>query len=219
MGLFTKPSNFNSFIDHFITIIYYYLISLLSVAKTCGDAPTLQGQNRANSCGSMDLKTGVSIVYSPDFRFTYDLLLRSSPMPFSDPASDKLYIKSRLLTLIDNLSDDSLLILLKSAEKLPLKGNRKELRKICSIKTNVIAQDHEFICSVHDISYSGIFVETSKPISFGNELSLSFSIGDIKGSLKITGEVVRISPRGIGVKFKHLTKQQEEMIKSFVDTL
>ncbi len=139
-------------------------------------------------------------------------------MPLSDEKSEKLAAKSRLLELIDKLSDDQLLILLKKAEELLLKGHRKQLRKLCPININFTVQDHEVKGAIHDISYSGVLIETSKAFSVGSEVLLSFSIHGIQDSIKIIGEVARKSSRGIGVKFKNLTKQQEKMIKSIVDS-
>ena len=78
-------------------------------------------------------------------------------MSLSNQKSNKGLVKSRLLALIDNLSDESLEILIESAKKLPLKGDRKELRKICSINVDITAHNQEVICSIHDISYSGVF--------------------------------------------------------------
>jgi hypothetical protein len=139
-------------------------------------------------------------------------------MPLSDEKSDNLAAKSRLLELIDKLSDDQLLVLLKKAEELLLKADRKQLRKLYPIDINFTVQDHEAKGTIHDISYSGVFIKTSKSFSVGSEVSLSFSIHGIQDPIKIIGEVARISSMGIGVKFKNLTKQQENIIKSIVDS-
>jgi len=139
-------------------------------------------------------------------------------MPFSNENSDKLAAKSRLSELIDKLSDDQLLVLLKKAEELLLKADRKQLRKLYPININFTVQDHEAKGAVHDISCSGVLIETSKSFSVGSEVSMSFSIHGIQDTIKIIGEVARISSRGIGVKFKNVTKQQENIIKSIVDS-
>ena len=139
-------------------------------------------------------------------------------MPFSDENSDMLAAKSRLLELIDKLSDDQLLVLFKKAEELLLKADRKQLRKLYPININFTVQDHEAEGAIHDISYSGVLIKTSKSFSVGSEVSLLFSIHGIQDSIKIIGEVARISSQGIGVKFKNLTKQQENIIKSIVDS-
>ena len=139
-------------------------------------------------------------------------------MPFSDENSDKFAAKSRLLELIDKLSDDQLLVLFKKAEELLLKADRKQLRKLYPININFTVQDYEAKGVIHDISYSGVLIETSESFPVGSEVSLSFSIHGIQDPIKIIGEVARISSWGIGVKFKNLTMQQENIIKSIVDS-
>ncbi|MFH1982191.1 MAG: PilZ domain-containing protein [Pseudomonadota bacterium] len=137
----------------------------------------------------------------------------------SEKAVDTQYVKSRLLALIDNLSDKSLLLLLKNAEQLPLKGNRKELRKVCFIKINITTPDDRLNGTAHDISYSGIFVENSRPMALGREISLSFTAPGMAGPIEIKGEVVRMNPRGIGIQFKDMTEEQERGIKKLVDSI
>ena len=139
-------------------------------------------------------------------------------MPFSNQGLGKLGVKSSLLELIDNLSDDQVLVLLKKAEKLLLKTDRKQLRKLYPININFTVRDREAKGVIHDISYSGVLIKTSKSFSVGSGVSLSFSIHGIQDPIKIIGEVARISSWGIGVKFKNLTKQQENIIKSIVDS-
>jgi len=139
-------------------------------------------------------------------------------MPFSNNNSDKLDAKARLFELIDNLSDDQLLALLKIVDELPLKTDRKELRKLCPQKINFTVQDHDFKGAIHDISYSGVLIETGKSFSIGSDVSLLFSIHGIPDPIQITGEIVRTSPLGIGVRFKNLTQRLEDMIKSLVDS-
>jgi hypothetical protein len=137
----------------------------------------------------------------------------------SDKAVDKQYVKSRLLALIDNLSDESLLLLLKRAEELPLKGNRKDLRKVCLIKLSIQTEETRFKGTAHDISYSGIFVETGNPVLVGRRISLSFTGPGLKAPIEIHGEVVRMNPRGIGIRFKDLGEAEAQMIKLLVDSI
>ncbi len=132
---------------------------------------------------------------------------------------DTHYVKTRLMALIDNLSDDSLLELLSAAEALPLKGNRKDLRKICLIRLGLLTQDTRFQGTAHDISYSGIFVETGDPVRLGVEISLLFSAAGVNDAVEINGEIKRICPGGIGVQFKNLTSEQEGLIRQLVDSI
>lgn len=134
-------------------------------------------------------------------------------------AVDTHYIKTRLMALIDNLSDDSLLDLLRAAEALPLKGNRKDLRKICLFRLALLTQDTRFQGTAHDISYSGIFVKTENPMRLDAEISLMFSAVGVNDAVEIKGEIKRICPGGIGVQFKNLTPEQESLIRQLVDSI
>lgn len=137
----------------------------------------------------------------------------------SDRIIDIQYVKSRLLALIDNLSDESLLLLLKHAEELPLKGNRKDLRKVCLIRIDIITPDTQVKGTAHDISYSGIFVETGSTVPVGWEISLVISGPCMLEPIEIKGEIKRMAPRGMGVQFKDLSEDQEKVIKNLVDSI
>jgi hypothetical protein len=140
-------------------------------------------------------------------------------MIFSDPIEDRALIKSRLLTLIDNLSGESLLALLEKAERLPLKGNRKELRKICALRVMLTVQGQAQPGTAHDISYSGIFVGNEMPIPSGSEITVTFQTEGGQAPGEIKGEVVRNSSLGDGIQFKSLSAQQKEFVKALVDSL
>jgi len=72
---------------------------------------------------------------------------------------------------------------------------------------------------IQDISAGGVFIETRMPFSVGQEVSLSFPLPDHEKYIRITGEVVRTSPQGIGVKFKMVDQDQETMIRSLLEMI
>jgi len=57
------------------------------------------------------------------------------------------------------------------------------------------------------------------PFSVGQEVSLTFPLPNSQKHIKITGEVVRTSPQGIGVKFKMADWDQEMVIKSLLEMI
>jgi Tfp pilus assembly protein PilZ len=57
------------------------------------------------------------------------------------------------------------------------------------------------------------------PFRAGQDVSLTFPLPDYQKYIKINGEVVRVTPRGIGVKFKMVNQDQEAMIKSLLEWL
>lgn len=64
-----------------------------------------------------------------------------------------------------------------------------------------------------------MFIEAHMPFSVGQELSLTFPLPKYQKHIKITGEVVRTSSEGIGVKFKMANWEQEAMIKSLLEMI
>ena len=70
-----------------------------------------------------------------------------------------------------------------------------------------------------DISFGGVFIETSTPFSVGQEISLTFPIPNQQKHIKITGEIVRISDQGIGVKFKIANEDQGTIIKNLFEMI
>jgi len=57
------------------------------------------------------------------------------------------------------------------------------------------------------------------PFTAGQEVTLTFPLPDYQKCIKIIGEVVRITPQGIGVKFKVVNHDQKAMIKSLLEGL
>ena len=139
-------------------------------------------------------------------------------MPFSDNDSAEPNVRAQLFELINKLSDDQLLIILKKIEDLPFKANRKHLRKRYPANIDFAVQEHEVKGVIHDISYSGLFIETGLVFSIGSDVVLEFSIHDVQDPIKISGEIVRKSPQGIGIEFKGLSKAQADIIKVLVDS-
>ena len=85
---------------------------------------------------------------------------------------------------------------------------RKDARKYFTRPTQlpVIANcktiDSEFEGSIQDISSSGIFIKTDKPLSIGQEVALTFKF---PGSQKIfagTGKIIRVSNHGVAMEVK-----------------
>ena len=72
---------------------------------------------------------------------------------------------------------------------------------------------------IQDMSISGVFIKSSHKFSVGQLIRMIFMSRDYEKPFKITGEIVRVSPDGIGVKFKIESQVQEEAIKSLIDII
>jgi Tfp pilus assembly protein PilZ len=97
---------------------------------------------------------------------------------------------------------------LEALEDIVFEGNRKYARKTLVAVVDYATQDQAYRDFIKNISAGGVFIETSVPVSIGQELSLTFTLPYHQAHIKITGEVVRISPQGIGVRFKAAKRHQ-----------
>jgi len=97
----------------------------------------------------------------------------------------------------------------KELEEMLSKGRRKHYRKPFFMVVDYTTQGHAYRDFIQNISPGGVFIETRMHFSVGQELSLTFALPSCQHHIKISGEVVRTSPQGIGVKFKMAREHQE----------
>ena len=128
-------------------------------------------------------------------------------------------VTARLLEAIKAMSEDEQLALLKELEERLFKGRRKHEREPFFIVVDYSVEDRFYKSHIQNISAGGVFIETRMPFKAGQEVSLTFPLPDYQKYIKINGEVVRVTPRGIGVKFKMVNQDQEAMIKSLLEWL
>jgi len=69
---------------------------------------------------------------------------------------------------------------------------------IAACRTN----DSDFEAFIQDVSSSGVFIKTSKSLITGQEIAMTFTFPQTQKPIMVTGEIVRISYDGAGVKFK-----------------
>ena len=85
-------------------------------------------------------------------------------------------------------------------------GDRKDARKKMMGTAPIVAEcrtmEGTFQARVQDVSSTGVFVLTSKKLSMGQEIALTFTFPQTGQTIKATGEVVRITPDGVGVEIK-----------------
>ena len=122
----------------------------------------------------------------------------------------------RLHELIGRMSKDDQEDLLVRLEKGLFKGKREHERKAFPNTVVYTTPSGTYTDFIKDISDEGVFIETGRAFSAGEEISMTFLLAEHKKRLKIQGEVVRIEAEGIGVKFK-ASQVQREVIRSFID--
>lgn len=117
-------------------------------------------------------------------------------------------IENRLLAndFCDHDSNRSTLWPLYRQMTTELVKNRKDARKLFEEDQPIIVScetsDAEFNASIQDISGSGIFIKTTKPLSIGQEIAMTFKFPKSQKPIMVTGEVVRTTRSGAAVEFK-----------------
>lgn len=84
------------------------------------------------------------------------------------------------------------------------KEKRKHSRKRTFIQVDCSGEKCAFTDFIQNISAGGLYIETQMPLLVDQELSMTFSSRGSKDPVKITGKVVRVDPKGIGVQFDEL---------------
>ncbi len=128
-------------------------------------------------------------------------------------------VTARLFEVINQMSEDEQLALLKELERRLLKWTRKRKRKPFFMVVNYSVEDRFYTSHILDISAGGVFIETRIPFTAGQEVSLTFPLPDYQKHIKIIGKIVRVTQQGIGVKFKTVNQDQEAMIKPLLGRL
>jgi Tfp pilus assembly protein PilZ len=128
---------------------------------------------------------------------------------------------SFLLKKAIDMSNEQRFIFMKQLEEMHSEtealDKRKNSRKDCLIHVNFKIRGQKFSSYILDISCSGAFIETSESFTSGLKMLLHFSSPDTRMPLDLIGEIVWVDPRGVGVKFCHLTKDQAQVLRSFCE--
>jgi len=138
-----------------------------------------------------------------------------SKIPLQDPT-----ITHQLFQLITEMSEDekrSLLELLKGGA-LKAKCRRQHFRKPLHLPvryTNKAGLSSGFI---EDISLGGLFIVGQGAFSIGQRLSVGFSRANLNKTVWIACDVMRVTPVGIGVRFRSMNQTQKAAVISFAST-
>ena len=126
-------------------------------------------------------------------------------MSASDKKVAQSSITNRLFELIEKMSDEEQRNLLNTLEEGQREDKRRYERKSYFTSIDYITEDRINSGLIQDISIGGLLLEPTEigeSFSIGQELLLTIPHPNKEKATKIRGEVVRIEPRRIGVKFK-----------------
>ena len=124
-----------------------------------------------------------------------------------------------LLKMAIDMSNEQRFIFMKHLEEMQPKAaqpdRRAHTRKDCLINVKFKIRGQRFSSYILDISRSGAFIETTESFANGLKMLLRFSSPEDRKPLNLIGEIVWSDPRGVGLKFHHLTKDQGRLLKNF----
>jgi uncharacterized protein (TIGR02266 family) len=112
--------------------------------------------------------------------------------------------------LPDEIKNDS------RSRSSPKKEKRSYIRKPFFMPVDYSTQDRVYRDFIKDISTGGVFIETLRPLPVGQEISMAFSFPSLRQNFKISGDVVRMDPKGIGVAFAKRSEDQTETLDSHI---
>ena len=114
-------------------------------------------------------------------------------------------VTDRLISLVMELSEEQQETLLEELELKFLNERRRHTRKSFMTVVDFASQGHAYREFIQDISGSGVYIQTSRPFSVGQEIVMTFPFPDSPKHVKVTGRIARIDDTGIGVQFDMLS--------------
>ena len=128
-------------------------------------------------------------------------------------------VTAQLIERIKNMPLERQSQLLKDLEAGQNREIRKHDRKACLLTVDYTVEDRYFRDFIQDMSISGVSIRTSQTFSSGQTILMTFMSPDHEKPFKISGEIIRVFPAGIGVKFKIESQVQEAAIQSLVNMI
>ena len=128
-------------------------------------------------------------------------------------------VRAFIYETINRMSEKEIRQLLKELEGRQKTERRKYDRKDFLRIIDYTVGDQYYRDFIQDISVNGVLIKTSQKFSVGQTILMTFMSPDHQSPFKINGEIVRVMPNGIGVKFKIESQVQELVLKSFVDMI
>jgi Tfp pilus assembly protein PilZ len=123
-----------------------------------------------------------------------------------------------LIKLILSLNEEHQEALLKKGRELLLKEKRAP-RKSCKIPVKYQTFDRVYSDRIMNISQSGVFIDTRRPIFVGEEILMDFQIEGVNKALRMEGKVVHASSRGVGIEFQKVDPTVSQILPAIFDLI
>jgi Tfp pilus assembly protein PilZ len=125
---------------------------------------------------------------------------------------------SKLIKLILSLNEEHQEALLKKGQEL-LSKEKRAPRKSCSIPVRYTTFDRVYSDRIMNISQSGVFIETRRPIFVGEEIVMDFQLEGVNKPMKLRGKVVHTSSRGVGIEFQNVDPTLSQIMPAIFDLM
>ena len=122
----------------------------------------------------------------------------------------------KLFKIILSLNERQQELLLKLAENLFINEKRANNRKSCHTPIYYATSDRVFSGHIENISPTGLFIKSEKPLPTGEEILMIFNIRGISKPIKVSGKIAHANDIGIGVKFKDLSPNVANKLENVV---
>jgi len=122
----------------------------------------------------------------------------------------KLNIADVVVKYALSMPEEKRQILLKELyeEELKARGERVFKRIPVFVVVNYTVEGRAYQDFVRNVSAGGVFIETPERFSVGQEVCLTFSLPSYPKEVKITGEIIRTTPKGVGVEFNEAKRRK-----------
>lgn len=125
-----------------------------------------------------------------------------------------------LVKLIEKIPHGEQQVLLRELEDRFANLNRNHIRKEVCTEVECLTHYQSTKGHITNISAGGVFIESRMPFRCGDEIKLRFVFPqNLQKQLQLTGQIVRISPIGVGVQFNRISKENEIFLTSHCSNL
>lgn len=140
-------------------------------------------------------------------------------MEDSDHPATGFDVTTQLIERIKNMSLEQQVKLLKEFDTEKSREYRQHDRKVFLMTVDYVVGDRYYRDFIENMSDSGVFIKTSQAFSVGQAVLMTFMSPDYQQPFKIGGAIARVTPDGIGIKFKIESQVQETIIQSLVEMI
>lgn len=124
----------------------------------------------------------------------------------------KLNIAEAVLEYVRGMPEGERDVLLRDLfeEELESRGERVFKRVPVFAAVHYVVEGRAYQDFVRNVGAGGVFIETPEHFSVGQSVSLTFSLPNYSGVIRITGEIIRTTSKGIAIEFKVAERRKWE---------